>query len=164
MLKAGAIAALVGLLLAIGTSTIISPLCVPCLALLLGLAAGLLAGVFDKPPVGGPTTKAGAIAGAVGGVGTLLGQIIGSVINSIVVGPEGARKMIEMMGFPTQTAGDYATTYWGGMIGSTLCFSFLDILLMAGLGALGALLWQKLFNKSPQPPAAPLQGNTGASF
>lgn len=49
MLKSGLIVGVVMIVLAIG-STLISPLCAPCVALLAGLGAGYLACVFDRPP------------------------------------------------------------------------------------------------------------------
>jgi hypothetical protein len=49
MKKSGLIAGIAALLLAFGAASVVSPVCVPCLAFAFGLLAGYLAGVFDKP-------------------------------------------------------------------------------------------------------------------
>ena len=147
MLKAGIIIGLVALLFAVGVA-LISPLCVPCLSLLLGLGAGYLAGVFEKPEEGNQTLKIGALAGVIGGIGMALGQVIGAVINSIIIGPEGAAQMIESFGLQTGGPAAIGSSYWFGVIGGTVCFGLVDIALMAGFGVLGALAWGKFQRKN----------------
>ncbi len=144
MIKAGLILGAVMLVLGIGGS-LISPICVPCLALVAGIAAGYLACIFDKPLTSGGAAKAGAIAGAIGGAGALLGQIIGSILNSIWVDPQTVIDLMEQLGLPA--------AYDPGMvritqIGGGVCFGLLDIVLMAGLGALGGILWQQIAGKN----------------
>jgi len=157
MLKSGLILGVVALLLAIGAA-LLSPLCVPCLTLLLGLGAGYLAGAFDKPSEKRGSTKSGAIAGAIGGAGALIGQAVGAVINSQLVGPGGAIQLIRQLGIQLPsgaTPADIATGYWGGVIGSTCCLGLFDVALMAGLGALGGLLWWQMSGskRSGLPPS-----------
>ena len=157
MLKSGLILGVVALLLAIGAA-LLSPLCVPCLTLLLGLGAGYLAGAFDKPSEKRGSTKSGAIAGAIGGAGALIGQAVGAVINSQLVGPGGAIQLIRQLGIQLPsgaTPTDIATGYWGGVIGSTCCLGLFDVALMAGLGALGGLLWWQVAGskRSVLPPS-----------
>jgi len=157
MLKSGLILGVVALLLAIGAA-LLSPLCVPCLTLLLGLGAGYLAGAFDKPSEKRGSTKSGAIAGAIGGAGALIGQAVGAVINSQLVGPGGAIQLIRQLGIQLPsgaTPADIATGYWGGVIGSTCCLGLFDVALMAGLGALGGLLWWQVAGskRSVLPPS-----------
>ncbi|PJH74992.1 MAG: hypothetical protein CO064_09025 [Anaerolineae bacterium CG_4_9_14_0_8_um_filter_58_9] len=157
MLKSGLILGVVALLLAIGAA-LLSPLCVPCLTLLLGLGAGYLAGAFDKPSEKRGSTKSGAIAGAIGGAGALIGQAVGAVINSQLVGPGGAIQLIRQLGIQLPsgaTPADIATGYWGGVIGSTCCLGLFDVALMAGLGALGGLLWWQMSGskRSVLPPS-----------
>lgn len=146
MFKSGLIIGVVALLLAIGAA-LLSPLCVPCLTLLLGLGAGYLAGAFDKPFDNRGSARSGAIAGAIGGIGALIGQAVGAVINSQIVGAEGAIRLIRQLGIQLPlgtTPADIAAGYWGGMIGSTCCLGLFDVALMAGLGALGGLLWRQM--------------------
>lgn len=140
MWKAGLIVGGISVLLAVGLA-IVSPLCVPCMSVLLGLVGGYLAGVFDKPIEGRETMKAGAYAGGIGGVGAILGQAFGAVVNATLVGPERAAQIMRQFGIYSGNQAGFESSYWLGVIGSTMCFSVLDILLMAGFGVLGALAW-----------------------
>ncbi len=151
MYKAGLILGAVALFVAAG-ATLISPLCAPCASVFLGVGAGYLAAVFEKPSTNTATTKASAIGGAIGGVGAILGQIIGTVINASIVGPEGLQRIYQQLGVPTGSM-DLGRTYWIGAVGGALCFSLLDVILMAGFGALGGLLWWQSTGKNAPPPA-----------
>jgi hypothetical protein len=153
MYKSGLIVGIITLLLALGT-TLVFPFCVPCLALLVGLAAGYLAGVFEKPVSLDAARKNGAIAGAIGGAGALLGQIIGAVINGYLVGPQNALQILQSFGFSTSP---FMTPqfYWISTIGGNCCIGLISVLLMAGMGLLGGLLWWSITgSKSATPPAA----------
>jgi hypothetical protein len=151
MLKSGLIFGVVALLFSAGAA-LLSPLCVPCLALFLGLGAGFVAGVFDKPADNGGATKLGAQSGVIGGVGALIGQCIGAVINGVLIGSEGAARMLEQLGIPN--SGSSASGYWVGLFASGCCLGILDIALMAGLGALGGILWWQISGK--KATAAPV--------
>jgi len=144
MIKAGLILGAVMLVLGIGAS-LISPMCVPCLALAAGIGAGYLAGVYDKPRTSGNSAKVGAVAGTIGGAGALIGQLIGGILNATIVGPEGAAQLLRQLGLPT--VGD-PTFYYLSFIGGALCFGVVDIVLMAAFGALGGILWQQFTGKS----------------
>lgn len=146
MLKSGLIAGAVTFILALGFA-LLSPLCVPCLALFLGLGAGFLAGVFDKPLDNGSSAKSGAGAGAIGGIGAIIGQMVGAVLNSIIIGPEGAAELMQQLGLPAADPNNLGASYWVGVIGGGCCFGLLDVALMAGLGALGGLLWWQISGK-----------------
>ncbi|HOT91278.1 MAG TPA: hypothetical protein PLN71_06855 [Anaerolineae bacterium] len=137
------------LVLGVGVS-LITPLCVPCIALLAGLGAGYLAGVYEKPFASGGAAKAGAIAGAIGGVGALLGQFIGGIINSVLVDPQTIMNVLEQLGLPTTYDPSMIPT---AQIGGGVCFGVLDIVLMAGLGALGGILWQQIAGKKTDTPS-----------
>ena len=110
-----------------------------------GIGAGYLAGVFDKPLTSGGSAKVGAIAGAIGGAGALLGQIIGGILNSLLADPQTVIDMMQQFDLPV--------AYDPGMvriaqIGGGVCLGLLDIVLMAGLGALGGILWQQIAGKN----------------
>ena len=137
MLKSGLIVGAVMLLLSLGGS-LLSPLCVLCLALVAGLGAGYLAGVFDSPPDSGPAAQSGAGAGAIAGVGSLLGHLAGGAVNIVIVGPEGATDLLQSLGL---ASGVDPTTYYASALGGACCLGLVEIGLMAGLGALGGLLW-----------------------
>ncbi len=108
----------------------------------MGVFAGYLAGIQEKPKNEGVSAKIGAGAGAIGGVGAMLGQFIGAAINVKLVGPEGALDLLRQFNIPTGS--DIAIPYWSGVVGSACCFGLLNILLMAGLGALGGYLWLQM--------------------
>ncbi len=139
MVRSGLILGGLALLVSAG-ATLISPVCAPCVAIFLGLGAGYLASAFEKPTTSASTSKAGAISGAIAGAGAILGQIVGAIINSTLVGPENLQAIYEKLGVPTSGM-NLAQTYWIGMVGGTACFSVLDVLVMAGFGAVGGLLW-----------------------
>ncbi len=155
MYKSGLIFGAVMLVAAL-VITLVFPYCVPCAALLVGLAAGYVAGVYGKPGDQSLATKSGAIAGAIGGIGVILGEMIGALINAISVGPERVIQLMQQLGLP----GMQLTTgqYWAAQIGINLCLSLVSVALMAGLGALGGMLWwngnknKKVLPPTPLPP------------
>ena len=73
----------------------------------------------------------------------MLGQIIGGVINSFMGSPQDYAVMMEQLGMPFNEAG-----YWAGRVASVCCGGIFDVLLMAGLGALGGLLWWQFSGKN----------------
>jgi len=149
MLKSGLIIGAVGLVLALGGS-LITPLCVPCLALFLGLAAGYLSGVFDKPGQNSEALKKGALSGAIASLGTIIGQIIGALINAATVDAAQAAEIMKEFGYAVP--GDMESFYAIGQIGGTVCFSFLDIIMMALFGLLGGILWWKMTGEKQSQP------------
>lgn len=144
MLKSGLMLGVVTLIFA-GGASLITPLCVPCLALLAGLGAGYLAGLFDKPLDPGMSAQKGAGSGAVAGVGALGGHLLGGGINAALVGPQGAADLMSALGLPATTD---PTTYYISVIGGSFCFGLIEVALMAGVGALGGLLWHQLAGKN----------------
>jgi hypothetical protein len=151
--KSAAILAAVSLVLAFGV-TLLIPACVPCVGLVLGFGAGILAGAFDKPPDAGKAAKIGAGAGALGSVGAIVAQMAGAGVNALVVDPESGAWLVELLGMEVGTDAVSTAGFWGGFVGTALCLSVLDILLMAGLGALGALSWRGFVAKRGPSAAA----------
>lgn len=156
MKKSGLIAGVVALLFSFGAS-IISPICVPCLTLAIGLLAGYLAGMFDMPVDQNHAIKAGTLAGLLGGIGTLLGQILGAVFNAVMVGPEGTARMLAQMGFFAGSPSQIAEFYWTVITVSTACLVVFDAALMSGFGALGGLLWWKISGNKRNTTADTIQ-------
>ncbi len=154
MLKSGLITAGVMLLLGAGVS-LLSPICVPCLAIFVGLGAGYLVGLFDKPASNGAVAKGGAAAGAIGGVGAVIGHLIGGAINVVIVGPEKAIELMRQFGLPVDAASSPAA-YYAGAFGGACCIGLIDLLLLAGLGALGGLLWWQITGKNSAMPPSPM--------
>jgi hypothetical protein len=150
MLKSGLIIGSVMLVLSFGGS-LITPLCVPCLALIVGGGAGYLAGTFDKPLASGASAQVGAGAGAIAGVGALIGHLLGGGVTSILLGPEQTADILRQLGLPA--SGD-ASTYYAALVGGACCFGVFEVLLMAGVGALGGLIWYQIRSKHEEevPP------------
>jgi hypothetical protein len=144
MRKSGLIAGGIALFFSFGAAVGISPICVPCLAIVFGLLAGYLAGAFDKPADQNRAIRAGTLAGLLGGIGMLVGQIIGAASNAVLVGPEGTARLLAQMGLFAGGPAQIAEFYWIVLTLSTACLVVFDVALMSGFGALGGLLWWKM--------------------
>ena len=155
MKKSGLIAGIVALLFSFGAAISISPICVPCLAVVLGLLAGYLTGVFEQPGDQNQPIKAGALAGLLGGIGMLFGQILGAVFNAVMIGPEGIARMLSRMGFFVGGPAQIAEYYWTVITIGTACLVVFDAVLMSGFGALGGLLWWNMNGYKRNPKIAP---------
>jgi hypothetical protein len=151
MYKSGLIFGIVMLVAAL-VVTLFLPYCVPCVALAIGLAAGYVAGVYGKPAEQPQATKSGAIAGVIAGVGVILGEMIGAVINVVFVKPEQIAQILQQLGI-TASFDLTPTVYIVSQLGINLCISLVSLALMAGVGALGGLLWWNYNgNKQVLPP------------
>ena len=149
MVKSGLIVAAIILVLSIGVA-LLSPLCVPCVAILAGALAGYLACVWDKPVELGKAAQRAAGAGAISGLGALLGHLIGAVLNVLILGTDGYAEMFHSFGLdPSQIN---QTTVTLGALSGGCCFGLLEIVLMAGLGALGGVIWWQLTGKQAAAP------------
>lgn len=134
-----------------------SQLCVPCLALFLGLGAGYFSAQAARPATTDAATRVGAAAGALGGAGALLGHVVGGLLGAARIGPQGASQLMEGilrdMGLTVPSTIADPVPYYAAALFGSLCFGFLDVLLMAGLGALGGLLWRGRASGRAAPPA-----------
>jgi hypothetical protein len=148
MLKSGLIVGGVSFIGAL-IATIFTPLCAPCVAVFTGIVAGYLAGLFDKPADQGSAAKLGASSGAIAGVGALIGTMIAAAINTVIVGPEGAAALSQQLGLPAGDPETAATAYYVSAIALPCCIGLFNIALMAGLGALGGILWLQTGGKKP---------------
>jgi hypothetical protein len=157
MMKAGLIGAGIGFVLAIVTA-LITPICNPCVAFLLGAGIGVLAAAWEHRPTAGGSANVGAQAGAIATAGSLLGQMIGAVINGFLVGPEGLADLYFQLGLPVPDP----NTYWLYNLGGNCVCALLGVALGAGLGALGGLLWYQIAGKNrvagppPEEPGYPV--------
>jgi len=154
MLKSGLIVGIAALIFGFG-ATFITPLCAPCVALFAGLAAGYLAALFEKPIDQGGAAKPGAAAGAMAGVGGLVGNMIAAVVNILVVGPERAAQITQQFNLPSGDPTAFANSYYLSGIGLPFCIALFNIALMAGLGALGGILWYQTAGKKAATTPAP---------
>ena len=155
MYRSGFIFGVVALLMTAMVSALLA-WCGPCVGILVGLGAGYLAGVFEKPSSNNATARAGAIAGAVGGAGAIVGQVVGGLLNARFATSPAAQQAVQDMYKSWGLAANDPSIAQGMMIGfylwPILC-SIVDILVMAGFGALGGLLWWQTTGKNSHPPA-----------
>jgi hypothetical protein len=156
MKRSGLIFAVVALVLGLAV-TLLSPLVVPCVGFVIGLVAGYLGSVFDKPADSPRAANVGTKAGLIAAAGAVLGQLGGGLANALLMGPEAAARL---MGRPAAEASSeaFAIGYYGGICGTGVCLSVVDVGLMAGLGALGGLLWWQLSGRK-RSAAAPVVEN-----
>jgi hypothetical protein len=137
------------------------PLCIPCLALFAGAGAGYLAGSFDRPGNNSLAVQRGAAAGAIGGLGALFGHLIGGLAAAVFIGPEAATDLARQFGIdPGASAATNPAAYYGGALLTGCCFGLFEVALMAGLGALGGVLWWQMTGSKGQdgmmtPPSMP---------
>jgi len=136
----------------VAVATMLMPVCASCVAVFAGLLAGYLAGVFEKPREINQAAKAGVVAGGIGGLGGILGGLLGGMGNALIVGPDQYVEMLTVCGVPklTQlTSGEYYLI----ALGTPICIGLFNIVLMAGLGALGAIIWRR--KNMPGPVVLP---------
>jgi hypothetical protein len=157
MVRAGLIVGGITLVLGIIGGFILPLVCIPCVALFAGLGGGYLAGQFERPGASGDSARRGAGAGAIGGVGALLAHVISGAANALMIGPEGAAQMLRNFGLELPgPAGISPASYYAGAIGGACCIGVLEVALMAGLGAVGGMIWYQTRGRSSTPPAPAL--------
>jgi hypothetical protein len=149
MLRSGLILGVVMLVIG-GGLAFLFPLCVPCLALLAGAGAGYLAGLWDHPPDNSRAVQRGAGAGAIGGVGALLGHILGGLASAVFVGPQGALDFARELGLDLGSEATEPVFFYTSATATACCFGLVEVALMAGLGALGGLLYWQITGQQRQ--------------
>jgi hypothetical protein len=155
MIKSGLMMAAVAIVLgAIGG--VICCCCGQAAAILMGAAAGILAVVFEHPATVEVATRRGAVAGAMAGVGALLGQLAAAGINFAITqqNPQGVIAILGLIGIKGVDAnaisnGGMASVF-GGFLGG-VCMGSMNLAIAALLGALGALVWQKMTTQKDLP-------------
>jgi MFS family permease len=138
MIKAGLIGLVIGFIYVMSI-TLISPFCTVCITPLLGISVGYLANRFDKPLKFEASLGGGAIAGAMTGCAALLGQILAAVVNGILVTNwEELPGLFRDMGF---TQFPDSSEYWQTTLTANSMCGLLNLVLVAGLGAVGGAIW-----------------------
>ena len=154
MLKAGLIGAAVGFVLAAVGSVAFPLLCNPCAAVFVGLGAGILAGVYVVPSSAGGAAGEGAKAGAIASAGNLLGQMVGTGVSVLIVPPEmaaeAAVELARQLGMVMVDPATYESLYYPLSFGGGCLCGLLGVVLGAGLGAVGGLLWHQIKKQSQE--------------
>jgi len=146
MVKAGIIVGIVALVLILGSTFLMSPLCSPCWGIVLGLAAGYLAGVYEKPLAQNDMIKKAVIAGVIAALFAGVGSLIGAILNGAYLNPADLQNIYQFLNLPATMPDE--TTIWVGQIGSACCVGLLNLAVMAGLGAAGGALWWQVRGKN----------------
>lgn len=160
MVRSGLMIGILTLVLVLGSTTLFTPFCAPCLGLVLGIAAGYMAGSNEKPVNSNEAIRKGAIAGAIAGGLGFAGGMVGAVINGAVVNPEDLTSIYQLLRLPNPNY-DQASI-WMLQLTSGLCVGLFNTIWMAILGLAGGALWFQLRGKDrggmivpPQNPITP---------
>jgi hypothetical protein len=155
MVKSGLIVGGITLVLGLIGGFILPAVCIPCVALFAGFGAGYLGGRFDRPGASNTAARTGASAGAIAGVGALLAHVIAGAGSAVMMGPEGAAEMMRNLGITLPGAESNPAMFYASALGGACCFGLFEIALMAGLGAVGGIVWYNTAGKNAAPPPAP---------
>jgi MFS family permease len=140
MIRAGFLGAIAGLIY-ITSLTLLSPFCTLCLTPILGIGVGYLAAHIDKPARPEASLSRGGLAGSITGIGVLIGQMLATVVNGILItNSEGLPIFVRQMGLAQLFITD-PDEYWQAIITTSSFCSLINLVLIAGLGALGSLIW-----------------------
>ena len=140
MIRAGFLGAIAGLIY-ITSLTLLSPFCTLCLTPLLGISVGYLAAHIDKPARSETSLSRGGIAGGITGIGVLVGQMLATIVNGILItNSESLPIFVRQMGLSQLFITD-PDEYWQAIITTSSFCSLINLVLIAGLGALGSLIW-----------------------
>ncbi len=155
MTKSGLIFGAATFILVLGSAIIITPLCAPCLGLVIGLAAGYVACSYDKPASSGESIQKGAIAAAIAaGIG-FFGSLIGGIINGMTVTPAMIESFARSL-YITNINLTQAQILTYQLVIGVLAGVF-NIVWMAGLGIAGGALWFQVVGKNRGPTSQPQQ-------
>jgi hypothetical protein len=140
VIKAGVIGAVFGFIFVMSL-TLLSPFCTLCLTPLLGIGVGYLSGWFDAPTEAKRSLLRGGVAGGVSGIAAVAGQMLATVVNGILVtNSEELPNVLRDMGLSEFLITD-PNEYWQATLTvGTFCSAF-NLLIIAGLGAVGGLIW-----------------------
>jgi hypothetical protein len=162
MVKSGLLFGAISFVLVLGTATLLTPFCAPCLGLVFGLASGYVAGIYDKPTNSGESIRSGAIAGAIAGSLGFVGGLIGGAINGAVMDPSNLEAIYKTLGIPNVSIDQ--TTIWTLQLAGAACIGLFNIGWMAILGVAGGALWNQTTGKNQTVPMMPPQAPIPPSF
>lgn len=147
MIKAGLLGAVFGFIYTMAI-TLFSPFCTVCFTPLLGLGVGYLAGWADTPASFEASLRRSAVAGGITGLAVIVGQMAATLVNGVLVtNAEQLPKMLEEFGLGQFAVID-STQYWQTTIIANSICSVLNLVIVAGLGALGGLIWFQRHHKT----------------
>lgn len=131
--RIGLVVGIIGLVLNICVAGFLG-FCGPALSLIAGGVAGFFAAQQEKPLTKSEGARAGATAGGIAGALIIVGQILGGIAALFYMQSTGTQPPFGQLPSPSA---DPATqiAFYGGGIGTALCFGIIGALLAAGAGA-----------------------------
>ncbi len=151
MIKSGLIFGAGMFLMVLLFSSVASPFCALCIAVVMGMGSGYVAGWFDKPATSAEATRKGAISGAITGVCSVLAQMIAAVILSVLYQTNQSYFVSMCPGGSLPDVG----TFWVAQMGIGACLALVNIGITAGLGIAGSAIWFSTSGKKSGPNLPP---------
>lgn len=152
MIKAGLIGAVTGFIYVMSL-TLVSPFFTLCFTPLLGIGVGYLAGRFDHPSKAEASLSRGSIAGGIAGIGAALGQMLATVVNAVLVThSEQLPNLLRQFGLSQFIITD-PNQYWRAALTANSFCSVVNLMIIAGLGAVGSVIWFQRQNRRTNPQA-----------
>ena len=150
------VVAVIGFLAAAAGGALNSQQCVPCIAVFVGLAAGYWGARLSQPETQALASRGGATVGAAGGLSALGGHLLGGLIGATRLGPNGVADLARSLGLDLPAGNASSAAYYQTTIGVAGCCGVVEVALMAGAGAVGAIIWyQRSRGQQALPPASP---------
>ena len=129
--------------------------CTPLCGVVWGIGAGIAAVAWSDDS-GRPSSPArdGAIAGAIAGVGALLGVVIGMFVLFTFLGgqeaaTEAAYDLYDQFGLDMPVAEINNSLQWFSVSVAACCLGLLNVLVMAGAGAVSAAIYGSRGSETP---------------
>jgi hypothetical protein len=148
-IKMGLIIGVVGLALNVCVSGAFG-FCGPLVSLIAGGVAGFLSAQQEKLATKSEGAKAGAISGGIAGGLIIIGQVIGGIAALAIMQSSGTQLPFGTIPDTSDPAGMVA--FYGGGVGTGLCFGIIGALLAAGAGA--GTGYMATSDTLQQPPAS----------
>ena len=151
----------IGFVAAVVGGTFNSQQCVPCIAVFVGLAAGYLNARLTQPETQALASRGGATVGAAGGLGALVGHVAGGLIGATRLGPNGVADLARSLGLDLPAGAASPAAFYQTTVGVAGCCGAVEILLMAGAGAVGGIIWYQQTRGQGQAPLPPACAGRG---
>jgi hypothetical protein len=143
----GFAAALVG-------GTLSSQACVPCIAVFVALAGGYFGARLARPETQALAGRGGAKVGAIGGLSAFVGHLAGGLVVALGLGPLDIVELGRSLGLDLSAGAASTATSFNTTVGAAAFCGVVEVALMAGAGAVGAIIWyQQQRGQRPLPPA-----------
>ncbi|MEP7358784.1 MAG: hypothetical protein ABI847_16165, partial [Anaerolineales bacterium] len=110
---------------------------------------------LSRPETQALASRGGATAGAIGALAALVGHVVGGLIGAARLGPNGVADLARSLGLDLPASGSPSAAFYQSTVGVAGCCGVVEVALMAGAGAVGAIIWyQQARSGANRPPAA----------